>query len=280
MRELKKFHPAVLGVYFVCFLGILMFLNNPVIIVTSIFCGSFLVLLFRKVELKSLVFLLSLFLLICISNPLVSHKGETPLFYFNSSPITLQSLVYGLFFALMLIAVIVWCKILNWVIGGDNLIYLFSKPLPKTALILKLSLRFIPLFKRQYNKTKNSVKVLGLYNGNKKIKSEIRVINSVIAFMVENSIETARAMNARGYNNKYRSRFRFKKFGVSDFLFLLLTLILSALTIIFKQKFYFYPNFSSIEFSIGYITFFALAFMPIIIILKGELKWKFLISKI
>lgn len=280
MRDLEKFHPAALGVYFVCVLGILMFLNNPVIIVISLFSGAFLVLLLKKFELKSLVFLTSLLLLICISNPLVSHKGATPLFYFNSSPITLQSVVYGLFFALMLIAVIIWCKILNFVLGGDSFIYLFSKPLPKTALILKLSLRFIPLFKQQYHKTKNSVKVLGLYNGNKKIKSEIRVINAVIAFMVENSIETARAMNARSYNNKYRSKYRFKKFGVYDFCFLVLTLILATLTVVFKQKFYFYPNFSEASFSLGYLTFFVLAFMPIFIVLKGELKWKFLISKI
>ncbi|MBQ7129263.1 MAG: hypothetical protein IJO19_04685 [Clostridia bacterium] len=152
--------------------------------------------------------------------------------------------------------------------------------LPKTALILKLSLRFIPLFKKQYHKTKNSVKVLGLYNGNKKIKSEIRVINSVIAFMVENSIETARSMNARGYNNKNHSRYQIKKFELSDFCFLALTVVLSVFTVVFKKEFYFYPKFSTINFSACYITFFALSIIPALIILRGELKWKFLISKI
>ncbi len=280
MRELKKIHPAVLGVYFVCVLGILMFLNNPVIILTSLFSGALLIFLLKRFELKSLVFSLVLLLLICISNPIVSHKGITPLFYFNSKPITFESLIYGLFFALMLIAVIVWCKALNSVIGSDSFIYLFSKVLPKTALILKLSLRFIPLFKEQYHKTKNSVKVLGLYNGNKKIKSEIRVINSVIAFMVENSIETARSMNARGYNNKNHSRYQIKKFELSDFCFLALTVVLSVFTVVFKKEFYFYPKFSTINFSACYITFFALSIIPALIILRGELKWKFLISKI
>lgn len=60
----------------------------------------------RKNILRSLVWLLLVTALPVIVNPLVNHRGNTPVLYINDQPITLEAVLYGLFTGLMIAAML------------------------------------------------------------------------------------------------------------------------------------------------------------------------------
>ena len=52
----------------------------------------------KKAILSDMGFYLPLFLLVAVTNPLFSHNGVTPLFFMNGNPVTLEAVVYGVFY--------------------------------------------------------------------------------------------------------------------------------------------------------------------------------------
>lgn len=157
-NKLKSFatiHPAVLMVYFLSEIVISMFSTNPIILGVGLVGGLLFFLMIQdvKVFLKDLTFYIPMFLLITIINPLFSHNGVTPLFFMNGNPVTMEAIIYGMDIALMLMAVIYWCKCYSLIMTTDKFLYLFGKAIPKLSLVLSMALRFIPLFKKSYMKS-------------------------------------------------------------------------------------------------------------------------------
>lgn len=97
-------------------------------------------------------------------NPLFVHNGETILFFMNDNPITLEAFFYGMIVAVMIIAVMFWCKNYNEIMTSDKFIYLFGKVTPRLSLVLSMALRFIPLFRRQIGAISKTQKAMGLYS--------------------------------------------------------------------------------------------------------------------
>ena len=156
-NKLKSFatiHPAVLMVYFLSEIVISMFSTNPIILGVGLVGGLLFFLMIQdiKVFLKDLTFYIPMFLLITIINPLFSHNGVTPLFFMNGNPVTMEAIIYGMDIALMLMAVIYWCKCYSLIMTTDKFLYLFGKAIPKLSLVLSMALRFIPL-KKSYMKS-------------------------------------------------------------------------------------------------------------------------------
>lgn len=73
---------------------------NPVIQLTALLGGIMfsLMLVRKKAVLSDMGFYLPLFLLVAVTNPLFSHNGVTPLFFMNGNPVTLEAVVYGVFY--------------------------------------------------------------------------------------------------------------------------------------------------------------------------------------
>jgi len=187
----------------------------------------------------------------------------------------------------MLICSILWFLCLSQAITSDKILYLFGKRTPKVALTISLSLRLIPDFFAKFRNTSQAQKALGIYNKNslkERIKSASDVFLSVCGDVLESSAQTSDSMRARGFGiNKFAvySNYRFYKhdFLVSSIIALLIVGFVFG-SIFGELKFYYYPTLPPIPFStysiFCYVCFGLLAFLPIIIKFKEDVKWKYL----
>ncbi|MBW4828330.1 MAG: energy-coupling factor transporter transmembrane protein EcfT [Clostridiaceae bacterium] len=293
MKSFSSFHPTILFLYYLSVIFISMFTMNPVLLGCSLI-GSILFFSMMnspKVVLKNIGYYLLVFILIAITNPIFSHNGETILFFLNDNPVTLEAIIYGVVIATMLVAVIFWSKSYSEIMTSDKFVYLFGRTIPKLSLVLSMALRFIPMLKLQIKKVNQVQKTLGLYTTDSitdRIFSGIRVLNSVLTWSLENAINRADSMRARGYGLKRRTNFSLFKFYKRDGILLIaiiLILVTAILGFVFNIfDFYYYPAISSLEITgvgiLEYIFVFILMIIPFIIEVKENIQWKLLRSKI
>ena len=232
-----------------------------------------------------------MFLILTVINPLFSHNGKTVLFVINDSPVTLESLIYGAVSAGALVAVLYLFRTFTELMTRDKLLYVFGSFSPKTALVLSMGLRYIPLFKDRARKISDSQRALGLYKEDNifdKVKSDMRVFSILITWALENGITTADSMSARGYGKRRRTYFTLFRFGKNDALMLILILLLTSFMVVVMLSgaldFTFYPlvafeNPTPLSLS-AYTAYGILSALPIIIETEERLRWKFLQSKI
>lgn len=279
--------------YFLSVLAVSMFSSNPVLSALALLGGIlFCISLQKKSDIKSnLGFYIPLFFLVAITNPLFSHNGVTPLFFLNGNPVTFEAFAYGVFISVMVIGVMLWCKCYSEVMTSDKFLYLFGKAIPKLALVLSMALRFIPMFKRQMKKVKSAQKTMGLYSARgivDKVRSSGRVFLAMISWSLENSMETASSMKARGYGKGKRTNFSLFRFTMRDLILLFVSLALMALTVVGMATrttaFNFYPRISTLNLSplavIVYIAFGVLSFLPFAIEIRENIVWTYYRSKI
>lgn len=279
--------------YFLSVLLVSMFVQNPVLQLSALLGGcAFSVILSRRRQvLSDFAFYAPMFLMVAVTNPLFSHNGVTPLFFLNGNPVTLEAFIYGAAIAVTVIGVMLWCKCYGAIMTSDKFLYLFGKAIPKLSLILSMALRFIPLFRRQMKRVSRAQKAMGLYSSKSytdRIKSALRVFTAMISWSLENSIETADSMKARGYGIKGRSSFSLFRFHVNDGALLAVCAALLSVTLagqaLSRLDFYYYPRISEIPLTpfavFVYISFGILSFCPFIIEVKEALIWKYYVSKI
>ena len=142
-----RWHPLNSFVYFLLVLLLTMFFLHPVALGVSLTTAGCLALALARGggQKKRLLWLLPLLLLTAVLSPLFNHQGVTVLAWFpNGNPLTAESIYYGLAAAAMLIAVIVWFYCCNRVLTTDKLTWLFGRVAPALALVLTMTLRFVP----------------------------------------------------------------------------------------------------------------------------------------
>lgn len=286
----SEYNPLSQCLYFLATTGIAMFCMEPVILFLSLLGAIIFYISQSNCEnTKTHLFSLLLFIFMAVINPIVSHNGVTVLFVMNDNPVTLEAVIYGVAASLMIISVLYWFRSFSLIMTSDRLLYLFSALSPKIALVLSMSLRYVPLFKAQIKKINNSQKALGLYKDDNiidRFKGSIRVFSVLVTWCLENGIITADSMAARGYGVSKRSHFKRFTFKFCDIILIFLTVLFFSLTVIclLETKTVYYPEFKIPELSFqrltGYISYAALVFMPSIIQAKEVMKWKYLMSKI
>lgn len=293
MKAFSSMHPFVLMIYFLSVLITAMFINNPIIQLSALFggiafCGM---LTTAKQKLSDIAFYIPLLILISITNPLFSHNGETPLFFMNGNAVTLEAIVYGVFIAVMVIGVMLWCKCYSLIMTSDKFLCLFGRVLPKPAIVMSTALRYIPMLKRQSAKVKKAQKAMGFYTSESyfdRLRFSLRVYSVLIGWSMENAVETAKAMNARGFKLKHHTSYSNYKFKTVDFL--LLALNIALIIFVFwgvgsgAVAFSYYPQITHIdisEFSLAvYSAYLILVFIPFFIEIQERIKWNCYRSKI
>ena len=295
MREFKNFHPIINFIYFVLVIGFSMFFMHPLALIIS-FLSAFLSLIMIKgikAIKKTLLFLLPMIILTTLINPLLNHQGVTILAYLPSgNPLTLEAMLYGLCASVMIINVIFWFSFYSEIMTSDKFIYLFGKIIPSMSLILSMTLKFVPTFISQMKTVSNARRCMGKNppekNIIKKAKNAITVLSSVTTWSLENAIETADSMKARGYGTCKRSAFSIFKFDKRDLISLIFMLITGAYTFIGSvfgtMKFSYFPAIKYEAFSvyniIGFVSYLLLCIYPALIELMEVKKWNSLKSKI
>lgn len=291
MQGFDRYNPITITVYTLCVSGIAMFCLDPVLIFLSLI-GAFSFFFSRngRKYIKSHFAFLLLFILMALINPLFSHNGRTVLFVINNSPITLEALIYGITASAMVISVIYWFRLFSQMMESDKLLYIFGKLSPKTALVLSMGLRYIPLFRRQTKKINDTQKALGLYKDDNMIdtvRGKLRVFSIMLTWALENGIVTADSMASRGYGIGRRTHFSVFRFKRSDFVLIALSLILTSLTCVSLAYgdigVTFYPSFETTSAThltyIGIASYALLVLMPTLIERTDRIKWKYLRSK-
>ncbi|KYG90539.1 energy-coupling factor transporter transmembrane component T [Metasolibacillus sp. FSL H7-0170] len=293
MKAFETFHPIVLFSFFVAAIGLSMFFMHPIYLAITIFSAiSLNIALRRQLFFKDWKLYVPLFFLMAIINPLISHNGQLVLLYINGNALTVEAIMYGIAIATMIVAVMLWFSCYNAVITSDKFIYLFGKVAPALSLTLSISLRLVPRFRHQLAQIVQAQKVIGMdYTAGSfwhRIKCTVRIISILITWALDNAIDTADSMKARGYGIKKRTAFSLFIFERRDgfVLALILLLFLSNLAASFigTTSFYFYPTFGAIKWDSGsilfYSSYFLLLSIPLAIEIWGALKWRSLKSTI
>jgi ABC-type cobalt transport system, permease component CbiQ and related transporters len=287
-RAFSAVHPLVSFSFFVIIIVFTLLLQHPVFIgisLTAALVYSWF-LHGRKGVKFSVIFCIPMFLLIAIANPLFNHRGKTVLFFLQDNPVTLEAVLYGLCAAASMVAVVLWFSCYNKVITSDKFLYLFAKIAPTVALLITMTLRMIPRLKTQLTAVTSAQQAIGLdaRTGDivQRIKRSMRIVSILLSWSMEDGIETADSMKARGYGLKNRTTFSLFKFDKRDGLFLTVVVVLTG--ICFAGYFLgfgilrFYPSVASLKTSglaVGlYTVFGALAFLPMIFELRESLKWQ------
>jgi len=288
MRRLADYNPGAITAYFLTVAGIAMFSMDPVILLLSVFGGITCFLLMDRFRgCKTHLYMLGVFFVMTIINPLVSHNGKTVLFVMNRQPVTLEALIYGMFAAVMVVSVFYWFRAFTLIMTSDKLLYVFGSLSPGLALILSMTLRYIPLFSDQARKVKNAQRALGMYKEDNvvdSIRGGMRIFSVMVTWTLENGIITADSMAARGYGTGKRTLFSLFQWKKKDILLLIMTILLALITLLMPKTGYsYYPQFSfslgTIYAWISYAAYGMLAATPLIIETREFIKWRFLLSK-
>ena len=211
----SKSHPFVNLFYFICVIGVNMFLVHPMILGLSLMAASIYtarLYSWHSVFRQFFKFLLPSMVIVLLFNLLFNHNGETVLYRFsNGKPITLEALVYGGLLSFVLAVTILWFRCYNQVMTSDKFIYLFGRILPASSLVISMVFRFVPKFTRQVTLVRQGQQALGrdVTDGTlkEKLSHGFSIFLVMITWALENAIDTANSMKARGYGLAGRSSF-------------------------------------------------------------------------
>lgn len=286
--EFSRFHPLVNLIFYVEVLGLTMFQMQAVMIGISLVCaGGYHLYLKRTEGIKYFLPILFVFLASAVINPMFSHRGATLLFYlFTGNPVTLESILYGIASATMICSVILWFSTLNLVMTTDKVLAGIGVIMPHVATFLTMVFRFVPKFLRQGKSVMQANKALGssTKGWRNKIKFQMEVFSITTTWALENSVDTADSMRARGYGTGRRTsynNYHFEKRDVAAILWMVILFIFVCAEIAMGRAVtYYYPIIRIKGHWLVYITYVLLCTTPIIINLWEAARWHRLKSKI
>ena len=289
-----NYHPTVNLLYFTLVIAFSMLLTHPVAQTVALVCAiTYAVSVEGKKSLGFLLkFCLPMVLLTAFINPAFSHEGVTILYYFsNGNPLTLESILYGIGAGIMLVTVLLWFSAFSRVMTSDKFIYLFGKVIPALSLVLSMSLRFVPKFKKQTEVVVEAQRCIGrdISTGSlwQRFKTAVVIFSIMITWALENAIETADSMKSRGYGLKGRTAFSIYRMDDRDKYALIWLgfcgLFLTAGVMLSAFGFRYFPSirYAALDMTTipFYTVYFGLCITPVVLNFTEERKWKTIYSK-
>lgn len=288
-RIISKYHPVISFAFFVVVIGGTMMFNHPVFIAISLLCSLIFSFILDKKRCINLIFFsLGMISFIAIINAIFVNRGTNKIFYIGLRMITYESLFYGIISGMMLSAVMIWFYCYNEVFSSDKFLYIFGKISPTISLMIDMTLRLIPKLLLQVKVIESSQCVSGFDNksGNilNKIKNSMRIISSLLTWSLEDAVDTADSMKARGYGLKGRTSFSIYRFVGRDMIMMWIIglggMIILAGFLNGYCTYNFYPVITPIDTSMLsislYITFFLICLIPSLLEIMEDLRWKYL----
>lgn len=310
----KGYHPAVNLIFFASVVVFAMLFKHPITLAVCFAAALvYYIRLCRRTAVRSLFcFILPLLAFVLVINGLFAHYGTTPLLTLpDGNKLTLEAVVYGFVLGVSTVSVIMWFFCYNEVVTSDKFMHVFGKILPAAALVVSMSLRFVPFYKNRLNTIAEARQGLGLDDKkgsmSQKIKNGGKIFSILTTWSLENAVETSDSMRARGYglrNRKNYSRYRWRPGDVlAAVLIIFLDVILAAgyasgaVRCLYNPyiainppadfgKTYFINELNltlnpvSVFGAVTLAAFALLCFLPAAVDLKEEIKWNRLKSKI
>lgn len=292
MKRFEQLHPLTQTVFFlILFVSVMQFFH-PIYLIISLISGIFFGFVYKKKRevIVQTVGLFGLFLVAAIINPLFSHQGVTILGYFkDGNPFTLESVYYGIAAALMVVNLVIWCGVLMYVFTTDRLICLLGPVFPTISLVISMILRFVPRFQKRIQDTD-----LAIRGANGKLGQttngfyQFHLFYAVTGHALENTVDLADSMKARGYGMKRRRSYQMFRFEIIDMVLIL------AMTCCYIMWFYckrsdivscmFYPMFvmkvDGMLAILSIVIYLIFVNLPLLLEVGDMIRWKCLKQKI
>ncbi|MBY0099232.1 energy-coupling factor transporter transmembrane component T [Mesobacillus maritimus] len=290
VRGFRSFHPIILLLYYLFAMAALMLYQHPMFLAlatVAILLMNFM--LDGGLELRKWrAMILIMAVLTLVLTPFFNQRGNHLLFYLFEKQVYLEAIWQGVMISLTLVCILTLFLTFNLVITPDKFVFLFSKIMPQWALLTMLSLRFVPLLRKRLLEIGDvqSIKGFSLKTGSVKgrAQSGMLFLQTLLTWSLEESIQTADSMTARGYGLGKRSKYQpyyMKKRDWLAFAFLLVSgsLVLfgwwlgdGVLTLLPVLE----PVWLSGREWLYWILFFMMIGFPIWTEGKEMVKWKFL----
>lgn len=184
-------------------------------------------------------------------NPLVNSEGVHILFYLGERPVTLESALYGAHNLLLLTALLLVFPSFNLLLGSERILFLFSKSLRASALILAMAMRFVPLL------TRRARELLQLHRQEggslpARLRRTGKLLGALLDWTMEDGMQAARTLRARGYGGGGRTSYGAFRFTARDAgalaLLLAAMLLLVGLRVWGAGKWLYFPAFAPAAF--------------------------------
>lgn len=273
------YHPAVIFTYFAAVIILTMSTMNPSYVALSFFASSAYVCYLKGFLhfAKGLLTFLPVILAVTVINTLWGGLGLTVILSIYNKIITLEALVYGLCSAFILVSVIQWFSAYSEVMTSDKFLTLFGRVMPVTAMMITMVFRYVPETIRKGKQISAAQNALITESKKQKRFIVLRLCTVLVSWCMEDSIDTAAHMRARGFGGKI-TRFSSQRVNCFDAVCIVILACLSAVAAVFvfarANSFVFYPYLSTPDIDIaGLLSYAVLLFFPLILQAKEEIKW-------
>ncbi len=279
MSNFRNLHPICIFIYFVVVILLVLICLNPVVMVIA--CAGALLFLMEiegKKSLNLMKMILPMVLFVSLANPFFNHRGVTRMFKAFGQWLTLEALCYGITSALSLAALICWFACYQKVMTSDKFLYLFGKVAPATSLLISMALNLVPKLQGQLHQIQECQNMLEPETPKTmdKVKKAIRNVSTLLGWSLENTVEQADSMKARGYGIRKRTTFHLFRFESRDAKFMVVLLTLAGSCILARILGFgtmeFYPRMDRLFCNMGEIVFYFL--FLVLVCIPGILEWK------
>ncbi|MDY2777491.1 MAG: energy-coupling factor transporter transmembrane component T [Collinsella sp.] len=267
-------HPLVAAVYLALTLVMTMSSLQPVLILISLLgalaCGC--CLRGAAATAAGLRWQLPIIAIIALLNPIFSASGATELFRIGVRAVYLESVCYGVAMGALLVASMTWLQVASELLPFDKVMTLFGNVAPVIALMLSMTMRLVPRFLRKgrmVSAVHGSI-TLSDRRALDEVRGRMRLSSILMGWGMEDSLETADAMRARGWGGAPRrttyTRHRLSSLDVlATGLLIAFGAMVAALAFVATSQFGFFPRMSQLVPWWGYIPYAAWMAVPVVL---------------
>lgn len=282
MQELKRYHPFVITLFIFTMIAWNTAISHPFVHILIFLISWMYILEFSEIQITKVIKGNIFFMLLTtISNPFFQHRGIYILCTIWHTPITLESILYGLDLGIMFSGIMNLFRVYSHMIHTDQILYMLTKISPNTAILCSLSMRQLSTIKQQYEDIRYARKLMNASTGYLfSIKENIAIVSMLITWLMESGVETSLSMRSRGYGQRKRSQYQHYRLEKRDKRVLLWNSICIFLSILGAKgiAFWWYPSFYQ-ELSITSATLFFIACiglcaMPLCLFKKEVPAWE------
>lgn len=150
-------------------------------------------------------------------NTLLSHTGDTVLLTVPDQlpgiggPLTAEAVLYGLDVALGIVAAVLCVAPLSRVLHAHDLLDAFPRPLQRTAALTGAAINIVPSVARNAIAISEAQRMRG--SAGTRLRDWHAVAAPVVLSALDDSLQLAEAMEARGFGSGPRTRYATARFG-------------------------------------------------------------------
>ena len=280
----STYHPAVAFVFLACVLVFSMAAMQPVYVLIS-FAGAFATSCVTrgfKHTVRSLLWIVPMWLVVTVANPLFSAMGSTEVARFGLFAVYAESLLYGACSGGMLASVFLWFSSYSACMNSDHSLALFGNVAPVVTLMITQVMRLVPQFLsrgRSIVMVQDAVSAAAPRTKRQKRDGRLRVVSILMGWGMEDGIERSSAMRARGYDcGARRTTYKRYRFAADDMAVVAVIALFAAVNAVLAyvacSQYRFYPTASVLVAWWGYVPYALMMVIPVALCAREWWLWR------